>query len=84
MNELTQEALVAASVDRVWHDFTDPTALAQWMWPPRLETTAVVEPGDSGRVGGSIRGRRELLAVIGRGDVAEPAAGTEAVVAMGR
>ena len=47
MNELTQKVLVAASVDQVWRDFTDSTALAQWIWPPRLETTAAVdfEPG---------------------------------------
>ena len=64
MNELTQEALVAASVDRVWHDFTDPTALAQWMWPPRLETTAVVEPEPQGAW--EIRSEVADLAVIGR------------------
>ncbi|SFS02511.1 Uncharacterized conserved protein YndB, AHSA1/START domain [Microbacterium sp. cf046] len=48
MYELTEEALVAASVDVVWRDFTDPTALAAWIWPPRFETTAAVDPHPQG------------------------------------
>lgn len=49
MHELTEEALVAASVDVVWREFTLPDLLAQWFWPPRFETTAVVEPRELGR-----------------------------------
>src|SRR5689334_15758170 len=43
MHELTEEALVAASVDRVWDDFTQAGPLGEWIWPPRFETEAVVE-----------------------------------------
>lgn len=43
MRELTEEAVVAASVDSVWLDFTRGERLAEWIWPPRFETTAVVE-----------------------------------------
>jgi uncharacterized protein YndB with AHSA1/START domain len=43
MHELTEEALVAASVDVVWAEFTHPELLVSWFWPPRFETTAVVE-----------------------------------------
>lgn len=49
MHELTEEALVAASVDVVWRDFTDAGALAEWFWPARFETTAVVELRELGR-----------------------------------
>jgi len=48
MYELTEEASVAASVDVVWADFTDATALAEWIWPPRFETSAVVDPRPRG------------------------------------
>lgn len=48
MYEMTEEAEVAASVDVVWNDFTDATALEEWIWPPRFETTAVVEPQPGG------------------------------------
>ena len=48
MYELTEEARVAASVDVVWKDFTDAVALAEWIWPPRFETTAVVDPHPEG------------------------------------
>jgi uncharacterized protein YndB with AHSA1/START domain len=64
MNELTQEALVAASVDEVWRDFTDSTALAQWMWPSRFETTAVVEPEPQGAW--EVRSDVADMAVLGR------------------
>lgn len=64
MNELTQEALVAASVDQVWRDFTDSTALAQWIWPPRLETTAVVALEPQGVW--EVRSEVADIAVIGR------------------
>lgn len=43
MHELTEEALVAASVDSVWLDLTRAERLAEWIWPPRFETTAVVD-----------------------------------------
>lgn len=49
MHELTEEALVAASVGVVWREFTLPDLLAQWYWPPRFETTAVVELRELGR-----------------------------------
>ena len=49
MQELTEEALVAASVDTVWQDFTDSQRLAEWFWPPRFEATAVAELRDLGR-----------------------------------
>jgi len=48
MHELTEEALVAASVDVVWSDFTDASDLAEWYWPPRLEATTTVDPGLQG------------------------------------
>lgn len=49
MRELTEEAVVAASVDTVWADLTHARRLAEWIWPPRFETTAVVEPHELGR-----------------------------------
>lgn len=64
MYEMTEEAAVAASADVVWADLTDADALAEWIWPPRFETTAVVDP----HPGGAWELRSELaeLAVIGR------------------
>ncbi|WP_194408821.1 SRPBCC family protein [Microbacterium cremeum] len=49
MHELTEEALVAASVDSVWLDLTGAGRLAEWIWPPRFETTAVIELRELGR-----------------------------------
>ncbi len=49
MHEITEEALVAASVDVVWREFTVAGRLAEWFWPPRVETTAVVEVRELGR-----------------------------------
>lgn len=49
MHELTEEALVPASVDAVWADFTDPLLLTQWIWPARFETTAEIDPLPLGR-----------------------------------
>lgn len=49
MHELTEEALVAASIDLVWRDLTVARALAEWFWPPRFETTALVELRELGR-----------------------------------
>ena len=51
MRELTEEALVAASVDAVWLDFTVPYRLAEWFWPERFEAAAVVELRELGRWG---------------------------------
>ena len=48
MHELTEEALVAASFDVVWAEFTHPELLVSWFWPPRFETTAVVEVRELG------------------------------------
>lgn len=59
MHELTEEALVAASVDVVWADLTDAGRLAEWLWPPRLETVALVEP----RVGGRWRAASEVAEI---------------------
>lgn len=49
MHELTEEAMVAASVDSVWADLTEPERLSQWFWPPRFEATAAVELFELGR-----------------------------------
>lgn len=49
MLELTEEALVAASVDAVWADLTESHRLVEWLWPPRFETTAEVELRELGR-----------------------------------
>ncbi|WP_203579179.1 SRPBCC family protein [Microbacterium hibisci] len=49
MHELTEEALVAASVDVTWREFTVAGRLTEWFWPPRFETTAVVELRELGR-----------------------------------
>ncbi|WP_019181564.1 SRPBCC family protein [Microbacterium yannicii] len=49
MQELTEEALVAASVDDVWADFTRADRLQEWMWPPRFESTAAVDLRELGR-----------------------------------
>jgi uncharacterized protein YndB with AHSA1/START domain len=49
MFEMTESALVAASVDTVWSDLTTARHLAEWIWPPRFETEAVVEPRVGGR-----------------------------------
>lgn len=43
MESLTEVALVSAPPETVWHDLTDPVALAEWFWPPRFETTTVIE-----------------------------------------
>lgn len=44
MNELSEEALVAASVDVVWADLTLAPLLAEWLWPPRFGAVAVIDP----------------------------------------
>lgn len=64
MFELTERALVAASVESVWNEFTDAALLAQWIWPPRFETEAVVEPRELGRW--HLRSTAADLAVEGR------------------
>lgn len=64
MFEMTESALVAASVDTVWSDLTDASRLAEWIWPPRFETEAVVEPVQLGRW--EVRSSVAELAVLGR------------------
>jgi uncharacterized protein YndB with AHSA1/START domain len=64
MFEMTESALVAASVDVVWGDLTDAPRLAEWIWPPRFETTAIVEPRELGRW--EVRSDVAELAVLGR------------------
>ena len=64
MFEMTESALVAASVDEVWSDLTDAARLAEWFWPPRFETDVVVEPTELGRW--QVRSSVVGLAVLGR------------------
>lgn len=61
---MTESALVAASVDTVWPDLTDGARLAEWIWPPRFETEAVVERVELGRW--EVRSSVAELAMIGR------------------
>ena len=70
MHELTEEALIAASIDEVWRDLTDPAVLAEWIWPPRFETSAVIDPTPQGPW--EVRSEIAEMAVIGRVLVAEP------------
>ena len=49
MHELTEEALVAASVHEVWRDFTVASRLTDWFWPARFDATALVELRNVGR-----------------------------------
>jgi uncharacterized protein YndB with AHSA1/START domain len=49
MFELTEEAEVSASVEKVWRDWTDAEAVVEWIWPPRFETRATIEPHREGR-----------------------------------
>jgi uncharacterized protein YndB with AHSA1/START domain len=44
MHELTEVALVSASIDAVFSDFTEAPALAEWFWPERFATVTTVEP----------------------------------------
>ncbi|GAA1468010.1 SRPBCC family protein [Microbacterium thalassium] len=48
MFELTQEVEVAAPLDAVWHDWTDPASLEEWFWPASLEPAAHVVPEPAG------------------------------------
>jgi uncharacterized protein YndB with AHSA1/START domain len=64
MFEMTESALVAASVDEVWSDLTDASRLGEWIWPPRFDTEAVVEPVELGRW--EVRSSVADLAVLGR------------------
>lgn len=43
MSEMTEEVVVAASREIVWADLTDAASLAQWFWPARFETAAIVD-----------------------------------------
>ena len=51
MTEVRVERELAASTDRVWSAFTNPEAIAAWMWPGSFKTTATVDL----RVGGRYR-----------------------------
>jgi uncharacterized protein YndB with AHSA1/START domain len=64
MFEMRETALVGASVDTVWTDLTIASRLAEWIWPPRFDTTAVVEPVELGRW--ELRSAAADLAVEGR------------------
>lgn len=64
MFEMTESALVAASVEAVWVDLTDASHLAEWIWPARFETEAVVDPVELGRW--EVRSEVAELAVLGR------------------
>lgn len=70
MIELSERALVAASVDDVWSDLVHAARLEQWIWPARFETTAVVEPWELGRW--EIRSEPADLAVLARIVAIEP------------
>lgn len=63
MHDLTEIALVAAPPETVWKDWTDATRLAEWIWPPRFETTAVVEPVQRGAW--TVRSDVAEMAVLG-------------------
>jgi uncharacterized protein YndB with AHSA1/START domain len=72
MFEMTERALVGARADEVWRDLTDAARLAQWIWPPRFDTVAVVEPTELGRW--EVRSSVADLAVRGRVlEIDEPA-----------
>lgn len=47
--ELSDAALVSATADVVWADLTRADDLAEWIWPKRFETTAVVDLVPLGR-----------------------------------
>ncbi|WP_127475550.1 SRPBCC family protein [Microbacterium sulfonylureivorans] len=64
MFELTESALVAASVDEIWSDLTDASRLAMWVWRPDFATEAMVEAAELGRW--EIRSEVAGLAVLGR------------------
>lgn len=61
---MTENALVEASVDEVWSDLTDASRLAEWIWPPRFDTAAVVQATALGRW--EVRSSVAELAVLGR------------------
>ncbi len=70
MFEMTESALVAASPGTVWNDLTDAASLAEWIWPPRFETIALVHPVELGRW--EVRSAAAGLAVEGRILVLDP------------
>jgi uncharacterized protein YndB with AHSA1/START domain len=63
MPELTEAALVAAPIDVVWRDWTGAVELTSWLWPPRFEATAAIEP----IVGGewTVRSAPTSMAILG-------------------
>ena len=68
--ELRLSRTLPRPAERVWHAFTDPTALASWLWPERFATTAEVDL----RVGGRYRieGPGAGMAVSGEYVAVEP------------
>ena len=64
MIELTEEVLVESSVDVVARDFTDAPSVVAWIWPPRFESTAVVDPHPEGVW--KVRSDVAELALLGR------------------
>lgn len=50
-SELRLSRTLPSPAERVWQAFTDPAALAAWLWPERFATTAEVDL----RVGGRYR-----------------------------
>jgi uncharacterized protein YndB with AHSA1/START domain len=63
MSEFRVQRVVAKPLDEVWTAFTEPTAVAEWFWPPRFETTVAIDL----RAGGEFRIASEVadLAVSG-------------------
>jgi uncharacterized protein YndB with AHSA1/START domain len=63
MSDLELRRGLAVPVERVWHAFTDPAALAGWFWPRRFQTSVSSDL----RVGGRYRidGAAGGLAVSG-------------------
>jgi uncharacterized protein YndB with AHSA1/START domain len=70
MLELTEEALVKASVDVVWAEFTEAALLSEWFWPERFETQAAIDPIPLGRW--QVRSATAGVAVIGEILAIEP------------
>lgn len=50
-SELRLSRTLSSPAERVWQAFTDPAALASWLWPERFATTAELDL----RVGGRYR-----------------------------
>lgn len=64
MLELTAEALVAAPREVVWADWTDPAALAAWIWPQRFQTIARIDLGETWTVRSETMGIAVVATVL--------------------